>query len=187
MVRYRLVTLLGYLLIIGAILSFCGYLTLLISVSNYMGDGLIYKIMVGCLIGAVCLLQFRSVIVASAAARLIRCGERLSARVLASQIVGERDMDEQGQGDWYRLIVRLCPVAGVHGERDMYVEQLLNKQAADWIRPGQIIPIRYSRSMGLAMIDHADAYPSLRGGRQFWPSSVLINFTLRRQGISRAD
>lgn len=183
MMYYRLATIVGYGLMAAAIVSFGFYLAALIVVSSYMGDGPIYTTMVGCLIGGIFFLQTRALFTASVAERLTREGEATTAQVLSVVIFGERDMDEEEFADWYRLIVRLAPFPGMEQGRHLYIEQLFQKRAGDWLVPGVTVPVRYSRSMGVALVEHEDAFPRLHVGRQFWPMSALIRFSLRRDGI----
>jgi len=164
MIYYYLAGFLGYALMIGAVVCFVVYVAMLVSIINFFGNELAYKIILGCFLVGIMFFQLRSLIVDFISERVHKSGARIGGTILAAENCGHQGGDND---QWYQLIVELEPSAQTPAQRDVYIEQLFKERATEWLKKGQKVSVRYSPGMRLAIIDHEDAYQRLHAGPQF--------------------
>ncbi|MBO1111816.1 hypothetical protein [Bordetella petrii] len=164
MIYYHLTGLLGYVLIIGSAACFLVYVALLVSITGFFGNEHAYNIILACFFAGIMLFQLRSLLVDFISEHVFKSGTRVAGKILAAENCGRQGGDNDR---WYQLVVELEPSQATLSGRDVYIEQLFKERAAEWLKQGAQVPVRYSPRMRLAIIDHEDAYQRLHAGPQF--------------------
>ncbi|OZI52680.1 hypothetical protein [Bordetella genomosp. 4] len=167
MALYRLATVFGYVLLIGAVAFFIGYFALMVLVTGFFGNESVLKWAMGAFFLGILLFQARALVVDFLAERVVKHGVRTTGRVVAVEHSGKQEVGDRVWADWYQVIVQMAPLPGLTGERQAHIEQLFMKGATAWLKQGATVPIKYAPDLRLAIIDHEQAYPRLHAGSQF--------------------
>ena len=166
MLYYWLVTALAYLLVLSGLAAALVFIFWLNFIYDH-ADNSIVIVGVGVFFLGIATFQLRGLVVDHIAEQVSECGDETAATLVMVERFNRENLVGSGPADWYLLIVEMRSLEDKSLSKKLCIEQLFKSKAAEWLKTGNVIRVKFSYKMQLAIVVHEDAYTQLSSGPQF--------------------